>query len=355
MKVAWSAVVRWSLAICMIAATFLPVAGFTKHFEHGEIATWFVREYYERDTGEFSRCTVESSYLSGVFLTFVTNTDYQYEFWISHDDWSLTEGDRHIVKMVVDDERIVFATANVLTEWELDVPIFNQQYFYNEIVSGDVLAVEANGQTFNFELYGMHTAMKAARTCVEDALAYQQRRADGNAEINLTRTNSPDQPASQTFLHEFVGAMIANDNFGMAGMEIYEDQPEHLSQKDYDIAWKDDDLEAIGTELVREGIHLGTVAEAVNAEYENRCLGTFHSEMLIGKQVPGALFTRTIFMQCDSEHDAFNAVYTLLPAGEALFELTHIAKEATFRPVEADRILVDAMIDYFEELHLNQD
>jgi len=333
----------------IVSAMVLSTSANARTVEHGEIATWFVFERYHTKTEKFMRCTAESNYLSGVYLTFGINNNYEAEFAIHHRDWLLDEDSKYLVTLDVDGKQAALAVAGTLTEQEIAFIPENQKTYFDLITSGEILTVNANDQEFKFYLEGMETAMIAGFRCVDAALAYEKDRAAGSPfaqeEVKLDIGDLHD-----SLIYKTVFLTLDTKAFGVAHLEIMDEPPASVSTLGFDLAWDGNGIVGVGAELPAEGNFVSALIAGLAEDYEEKCDGDFLFETLDGKPVPGDAFTRTVLLQCDAGEDSLSAVYTYVPVAETLFKIAHFDDRISDRPKEADAALIDTMIDLLDEM-----
>lgn len=84
---------------------------------------WDIKAHHNKDSGKFTRCTVQAHYESNIYLAIAFNRNRDLEIWLSNPDWTLDKDASYPVRYWVDGSDVATGTFNTssLTLGVIDV------------------------------------------------------------------------------------------------------------------------------------------------------------------------------------------------------------------------------------------
>ena len=301
------------LAIAVVLASALvSTVSMARTVEHGEIDTWFLFERYTSDTDEFSRCTIESDYESGVGLVFGLRRDFTMEFWISHRNWRYDEGFQRRFVLQMDDLKPVRLDAEAISAkvFYATIPPDQMEFVGNSLANSDVLTVSSGIVEFNFDLYGMGNALEAANDCVVSAMKRE----------NPQRTSTKE--TDESGIHALLRAAMSRPE--MWAYEVFEDGMELTLNIDADLVWMGPGASGVGYAIPKEEFNLEVALLDIAVNYDRVCVEGARFERLEDRPLPNGAYAASLLVECEDGTEGTTTMFTFIPYETHVFRISHI-------------------------------
>ncbi|MEQ9488648.1 MAG: hypothetical protein RIM72_06615 [Alphaproteobacteria bacterium] len=305
--------------------------------EHGEIYSWFLQEQYNPETDAFMDCVVLKDYENGFTLAYGIRYDFEFEFWIVHEDWSYATGDQRRFELLVDDLQPISVEAEAVSGNMLYtlIPLDLLETVGDAFFYGDRLTVSDGTVEFNFDLHGLGHALEAANECA----------------VSVRKAENPEQPSTkesdESGIHSLLRAAMSRPE--MWAFEIFDDGSEAAYSFDADLVWMGPGASGIGLAIPLEGFDLHDALSNIVANNESGCVKNVRFERLEDRLLPNNANAISLLVECDDGSGETTTVFTYFPYSEFFLRLSHINTGISKTPVYADKQLVQAIVDVWED------
>ncbi len=123
-----------------------------EQISHFEIGNWSGGGYTHTETGEFSHCAASADYENGITLVFSIDRHLSWAMGLFSEQWKMTEGDSYPVRYRIDRSGTHDGIATVVSPSQVKIPLPGDDRLFNRMRQGQLLTVEAAGQTMKFDL-----------------------------------------------------------------------------------------------------------------------------------------------------------------------------------------------------------
>jgi hypothetical protein len=274
---------------------------------------------YTGARGQFSHCAMSTPYKSGITMYFSISGDYSWRVGWSHPQWQLKKGQSVPIAVYVDGigphnlQAIAANSEMALAELPAKGAVFDlMRKGYN-------MKVYAEGQTYGFNLDGTYAALTEVLTCADrySGRAPVQQAAPAplaprNAGSNQGGVVSPEQRLEATKVVANILAQGEMSNFRiLTKKEIAELNNDYLSGSD--VVWRAEGLVGTLRILANKRVTLEEVNATIIGDDAKGCKGKFASGSVADEKSKSVL---RLFTACEEKGDAFEARYTVVPAGD---------------------------------------
>lgn len=139
---------------------------------------WNIGAYTNDQTGRFNHCAAGTSYRSGIDLYFAIGGNFSWSMSLGNTSWRLQEGSQHPIRYQVDNGPVINGTARVIGERVVEIELLDSRALFQLFKIGRVLHVEAQGQSFGFNLTNSSKALDAALNCATEMVAIEKATPD---------------------------------------------------------------------------------------------------------------------------------------------------------------------------------
>lgn len=135
------------------------------------VGGWTVFVNTDDSTGAFSNCIGAVGYRSGIDMHVMVTANYSWDLGFSSPSWRLKTGDRISIQYRFDRSRWTGATAEVLSENLVHVPMPPDGQIATLFRRGRTMEITDGRDTFRFDLDGTSQLLTSLVECVQTGLA----------------------------------------------------------------------------------------------------------------------------------------------------------------------------------------
>ncbi len=238
-------------------------------------------------SGQFSRCTIEGQYRSGITVDFGLTRDYDVEIWLENPAWRSLRKDREYdVEYWIDGYPHQYGTFVSMGNGFGRIDVGNASRSFDQLRAGVRLYVAGIGKTEIFRLDNTYVALGRLLDCVNAELDAERYR-DGGA--NSLSERDPDRQPDRTRSGS-VGGLRAGPLFGGSdgsGAKPPAGRDDGAQRPSYS---RRDDGSSVPDSPRRNDsgkVQPGTAAQFMGLIFQSRRFAQFH--LLDSKDVPGPL------------------------------------------------------------------
>lgn len=312
---------------------------------------WFLASYRAQNTGQFSHCAANVSYNSGITLFFSINNRTVWNIAFSNRAWNLNKGDTINLQYYVDNGRPNAGTANVSGPDFVVLTLPDNAQLFQQMRAGQILYVNAAGQSFQFRLDGSSVVLQALLRCASSggadltAQAQAPQRAPAPPPVAEARpAPSPAPPAvvprattadQRLEATQFAANLLAES--GMRGVRLLTSSELRSSGlppffQSSDVVWRADGV--IGSLRVlsrRQETNLDAMAAELIADDARSCRGEFVTGRTADPDLPDIRRVQTYCSNAGGQPASFAYVLLPLPGG-LIYQLSTVGRSATGQP-----------------------
>jgi len=148
-----------------------------KQLSHFTSGLWTGGAYGNDSTGQFTSCIASASYRNDIVMYVLVSGNFDWELGFSSSNWNMEIGERIQLKYRFDNGRWNAATAQVIVNNQVRLPMPADGYIVTRFRRSRTLEIAAGDQKYFFDLSGTSKLLPVLVSCVERNLESQQARS----------------------------------------------------------------------------------------------------------------------------------------------------------------------------------
>lgn len=302
--------------ILAIATLSMGRPAMSEEIDKFSVAGWHVGAYTDSHTGQFSACSIDMPYKSGITLLFSVDRTFAWSMGMYNEAWQLKEGGAYQLSYAVDGGRVLNGTAQALNSHMVTVDLPDSRGLFQQFRQGQQLRIDAAGGSFFFNLDGTNAALNAALTCTDkwvDADRGSQTTdpfAPPKPSQNVASSAGTGRAANPAEAISFMSNLLSIS--GVTGFTIVDQERGKNLLPGYDVVWMTE--RAIGGLLIaadQQTRDLDKVFSDVAASDAGGCKGKFASLRQPVDDKSRSYVLGRVVTACDNETAGYEAYYTL--------------------------------------------
>lgn len=216
--------------LCVAASVAPAEAGTLRNFRVGD---WFAGAYSFDGTKRFSHCAASAPYVSGIYLVFSVDRNYQWSVGFFAPQFNVPPKQTIRLGLSIDGEAPQMVSAYALSEKQLNIQLAPNAALFQKFRQGNTLRLIANDVSHTFNLTGTSRVLPALLECVQTTL---------NPPMQSAQVAKPMQPPSPPADHRAEAtALVANllSQAGISGFQISPGKQEDIGHG-ADVFWMTD-------------------------------------------------------------------------------------------------------------------
>jgi len=310
-----------------------------------ESGNWLGGAYRDTTTGKFNHCAISGDYQSGIILAISITADYDLQLALGKTSWQLTSGDIYDVALSVDQRFLGTFAAYATDAQSVLVHIGNNADIFDSLRYGQTLVVNAQKETFYFDLMGSNLALQKVKDCVDLATAFsdgQSNPFDGNSTDSFSSASSV--PAPDDEFKEALSLVLI-----LAGL----DSPTLFEPTAGDAwegatyAWISGDISGAVYEVAVVGQQAETLVGEILKTLGNECKGRFLSGFK-QPRVAGSFTIREAAATCYEDIPTYASLISIIGQADTLIFVHMSASGIGTQLDELNTTLTDIMVSLTE-------
>jgi len=293
---------------------------------------WNLSVYRDQNTRQFTACSAGVRYNSGVHVLFNIGVGQRWQMGFGNPAWNLTRGQTINIQYYIDNASPRSGVADVIGKDLVNMLLPDNVQLFQQMRSGQVLYVNAAGQSFQFNLTGTSVVLQTLLRCsvsngndlsvqapVQPAPPQASISPPGQVARPAPNANrvTPDQRLEAT---QFSANLLSQT--GMRDVRLLtssELRGSTLSEffKTSDVVWRSDSV--VGSLRIVSGRNasgIDTLASEIIADDARNCRGEFATGRTADPELP--IIRRLQTFCTNAGGRAFNLAYLLLPISDDL-------------------------------------
>jgi hypothetical protein len=306
---------------------------------------------YTNDSGQFSHCVASASYLSGISLFVVVNSQFNWSLGFSHNNWRLQQGDSFPIALTFDGQAPFNVTGRTISNDLVVVPMPDNSALISQFRKSKAMSAFTKGQLFQFKLDATSVLLPSLVNCAkqvnERGIAAVQDftlkpTAKGptipasvppNVGSSIKPENSqPQSPEYQLEAIELASNFLMKTQLRSARVVSRAETPVEIAS--YGAAWKSDEASGFIRIVPTSGDTKGLdVAAAVIGNDAKACKGKFASGRMSELVDSDVVFRG--FAQCEDSDGSRIAQYFIVPRSKGGFVMFSVQSNMNSEPAKS--------------------
>jgi hypothetical protein len=311
---------------------------------------WQIHSFRSPSTGQFSHCAASARYRSGTTLLFSINHRIGWNIGFVNEKWNLATPSSIPLQYRIDQLGWRRGTATTISNRHVTMNLPDDSQFFQQMRSGQLLYVDAGGQSFQFQLTGTSVILQTLLRCASSAgvdISPQGQTAQPREAPPATRPTATGGNAEQRLeATQFAANLLAQEQ--MRGFRLLSSSELRASSlpeffRASDVVWQREGVTgSIRVLAGRAGQGAEELAAALIADDARNCRGEFASGRTADTDLPAI---RRVQTYCSNQGGRpVVLAYLFLPMrGGVIYQMSTFANGDRQATTAEDQRLRDAV------------